>query len=214
MNHSDACRHGAILPVRSSGGSNDLAVWRRLDAPDTNFTPSPASHTSGKSSAAAPATPIQRQRAVNSRSAAASFQCDAVDPCALTPTAEKISEDTTYGASAPCGHLHGGDGRAPGCLSHRARPRADTTERRDPGASGIAAGSAGIATAPGQWPQAVAATNTSVHQMARQQALAELLNDLREYSAASPAFRHFWRVVALHNIRRFRRDHLQPEQIG
>jgi len=48
--------------------------------------------------------------------------------------------------------------------------------------------------------------------MARQQALAELLNDLREYSAASPAFRHFWRVVALHNIRRFRRDHLQPER--
>ena len=46
----------------------------------------------------------------------------------------------------------------------------------------------------------------------RAQALAELLNDLAEYRAASPAFRHFWRVVALHNIRRFRRDYLQPER--
>ena len=46
----------------------------------------------------------------------------------------------------------------------------------------------------------------------RQQALDELLNDLREYRAASPAFRHFWRVVALHNIARFRRDWLIPER--
>ena len=46
----------------------------------------------------------------------------------------------------------------------------------------------------------------------RAQALAELLNDLAEYRAASPAFRHFWRVLALHDIRRFRRDHLIPER--
>ena len=46
----------------------------------------------------------------------------------------------------------------------------------------------------------------------RQQALAELLNDLAEYRAASPTFRHFWRVVALHDIARFRRDYLQPER--
>ena len=46
----------------------------------------------------------------------------------------------------------------------------------------------------------------------RAQALAEMLASIHEYRAASPAFRHFWRVVALHNIRRFRRDHLFPER--
>ena len=46
----------------------------------------------------------------------------------------------------------------------------------------------------------------------RAQALAELLNVLAEYRAASPAFRHFWRVVALHDIRRCKRDHLEPER--
>ena len=46
----------------------------------------------------------------------------------------------------------------------------------------------------------------------RQQALDELLTSIAEYRAASPAFRHFWRVVALHNIARFRRDHLDPER--
>jgi hypothetical protein len=46
----------------------------------------------------------------------------------------------------------------------------------------------------------------------RQQALDELLNDLREYRAASPAFRPYWRRLALHDIARFRRDHLDPER--
>ena len=46
----------------------------------------------------------------------------------------------------------------------------------------------------------------------RQQALDELLNDLAEYRTASPAFRPFWRRLALHDIRRFKRDWLQPEQ--
>ena len=46
----------------------------------------------------------------------------------------------------------------------------------------------------------------------RAQALAEMLASIAEYRAASPAFRHFWRVVALHNIARFRRDWLQPER--
>ena len=46
----------------------------------------------------------------------------------------------------------------------------------------------------------------------RAQALAEMLASIAEYRAASPAFRHFWRVVALHNIARFKRDHLQPER--
>ena len=47
----------------------------------------------------------------------------------------------------------------------------------------------------------------------RQQALDELLNDLREYGAAShPALRAFWRRLALHDIRRFRRDYLIPER--
>jgi len=46
----------------------------------------------------------------------------------------------------------------------------------------------------------------------RQQALDELLNDLREYAAASPAFRPYWRRLALHDIARFRRDFLVPER--
>ena len=46
----------------------------------------------------------------------------------------------------------------------------------------------------------------------RQQALAELLNDIHEYRAASPAFRPYWRRLALHDIRRFKRDYLQPER--
>ena len=46
----------------------------------------------------------------------------------------------------------------------------------------------------------------------RQQALDELLNDLREYRTASPAFRPYWRRLALHDIARFRRDWLQPER--
>ena len=46
----------------------------------------------------------------------------------------------------------------------------------------------------------------------RQQALDELLNDLAEYRAASPAFRPYWRRLAIHDIARFRRDWLQPER--
>ena len=45
----------------------------------------------------------------------------------------------------------------------------------------------------------------------RQQALAELLNDLAEYRAASPQFRQFWRRLALHDIARFKREFLAPE---
>lgn len=49
--------------------------------------------------------------------------------------------------------------------------------------------------------------------MLRQQCLDELLNDLAEYrSASSPALRAFWRVLALHDIRRFKRDWLAPER--
>jgi hypothetical protein len=46
----------------------------------------------------------------------------------------------------------------------------------------------------------------------RQQALDELLNDLAEYRAASHPFRPYWRRLAIHDIRRFRRDYLQPER--
>jgi hypothetical protein len=46
----------------------------------------------------------------------------------------------------------------------------------------------------------------------RQQALDELLNVLAEYRAASPAFRAFWRKLAMHDIRRFKRDFLVPER--
>jgi hypothetical protein len=35
---------------------------------------------------------------------------------------------------------------------------------------------------------------------------------LAEYRAASPAFRAFWRKLAMHDIRRFRRDWLDPER--
>jgi hypothetical protein len=46
----------------------------------------------------------------------------------------------------------------------------------------------------------------------RQQALDELLNDLREYRAASPAFRPYWRKLAMHDIARFKREFLVPER--
>jgi hypothetical protein len=53
----------------------------------------------------------------------------------------------------------------------------------------------------------------SIHSTLRQQALDELLNDLAEYHAAShPALRAFWRKLAMHDIRRFRRDYLIPER--
>jgi len=56
-------------------------------------------------------------------------------------------------------------------------------------------------------------TNTSVHQMLREQALAEMLNDIREYRTAShPALRAFWRVLALHDVVRFKREFILPER--
>jgi hypothetical protein len=45
----------------------------------------------------------------------------------------------------------------------------------------------------------------------RQQALDELLASIGEYRAASPAYRPFWRRLALHDIARFKRDWLAPE---
>jgi hypothetical protein len=46
----------------------------------------------------------------------------------------------------------------------------------------------------------------------RAQALDEMLASIAEYRAASPAFRPYWRRLALHDIRRFRRDWIQPER--
>ena len=55
--------------------------------------------------------------------------------------------------------------------------------------------------------------NTAVHQMARAQALTEVINDIAEYRAAShPALRAFWRVLALHDIVAFKREFLIPER--
>jgi hypothetical protein len=45
----------------------------------------------------------------------------------------------------------------------------------------------------------------------RQQALDELLASIAEYRAASPAFRPYWRKLAMHDIARFRREFLAPE---
>ena len=53
--------------------------------------------------------------------------------------------------------------------------------------------------------------STSVYSSLRAQALAELLNGLAEYRAASPAFRPYWRKLARHDIARFKRDFLRPE---
>jgi hypothetical protein len=39
-----------------------------------------------------------------------------------------------------------------------------------------------------------------------------MLASIHEYAAASPAFRPYWRRLALHDIARFRRDHLDPER--
>jgi hypothetical protein len=46
----------------------------------------------------------------------------------------------------------------------------------------------------------------------RQQALDELLASIREYRAASPAFRPYWRKLAMHDIARFKREFLVPER--
>jgi hypothetical protein len=54
----------------------------------------------------------------------------------------------------------------------------------------------------------------SSQHLPRQQALDELLNDLAEYAAASPAFRPYWRKLALHDIARFRRDFSVPEKLA
>ena len=48
----------------------------------------------------------------------------------------------------------------------------------------------------------------------RQHALDELLASIHEYAAASPAFRPYWRRLALHDIGRFRRDFLVPEKLA
>jgi hypothetical protein len=39
-----------------------------------------------------------------------------------------------------------------------------------------------------------------------------LLTSIHEYAAASPAFRPYWRKLAMHDIARFRRDYLAPER--
>ena len=52
----------------------------------------------------------------------------------------------------------------------------------------------------------------SIHSTLRQQALDEMLTSIHEYAAASPAFRPYWRRLALHDIARFKRDWLQPER--
>ena len=39
-----------------------------------------------------------------------------------------------------------------------------------------------------------------------------MLASIHEYAAASPAFRTYWRKLAMHDIARFKRDYLQPER--
>ena len=70
------------------------------------------------------------------------------------------------------------------------------------------------ATCDGEWRTKSRANNPfCLQHLLRQQALTELLNDIAEYRAAShPALRAFWRVLALHDIARFRRDYLRPER--
>jgi hypothetical protein len=46
----------------------------------------------------------------------------------------------------------------------------------------------------------------------RAQCLDEMLEAIRQYYVASPPFRHFWRVLALHEIARFKRWFLWPER--
>ena len=46
----------------------------------------------------------------------------------------------------------------------------------------------------------------------REQCLSEMLRCISEWRAASPAFRPFWRDLALHEIRQFRRWFLIPER--
>ena len=52
----------------------------------------------------------------------------------------------------------------------------------------------------------------SMQHLLRQQALDELLASIVEYRAASPAFRPYWRKLAMHDIARFKRELIQPER--
>ena len=53
---------------------------------------------------------------------------------------------------------------------------------------------------------------TSVTESYRAQALDEMLASIAEYRAASPAFRPYWRRLAMHDIVRFKREWLAPER--
>ena len=55
---------------------------------------------------------------------------------------------------------------------------------------------------------------TCVTESYRAQRLAEMLASIAEYRAASPAFRHFWRRLALHDVVQFKRDFLVPEKLA
>lgn len=207
--HDGLLSHYRRCPVRggradSSSGTSQDCISGGIGAPVTSLLPV-IGLSSGEIPATEPVSQIQRQLNVNSRSAASLFQCDGAVTYALT-SAEKFPEkDTPYGASAPCSHLHGGDDRAPRRLLDCAGSPALTTQPGNPGAAAVAAGSAGVATGQGQRPP-IAGT-------LRQQALDEILNDIGEWRTAShPALRAFWRKLAIHDIRRFRRDYLQPER--
>jgi hypothetical protein len=56
------------------------------------------------------------------------------------------------------------------------------------------------------------APSYNVRDIVRAQTLNEMLASIAEYQTASPAFRPYWRRLALHDIARFRRDWLQPER--
>ena len=189
--------------MRHSPSPDFPTCWRPFDTPSPDYIPSRGLSSSGKNSVAEPATSIQRQLSINFRSASSSFQSDAVASLTHHSTEKFSAKDATNATSAPCRDLRGGDDRAPRCLSDRARPPACATQPGDTGTAGAAAGSAGGAAAPRQRP--------ALGSTLRSQALDELLASIREYRAASPAFRPYWRKLAMHDIRRFRRDYLQPE---
>ena len=205
MNHSKTERHGAILPVRSSDGFNGLMVGRRLDATTTDIIPSLRRNTSdNRSNFAGLARGLKR--------------CDSAVSGNPLPQADLLhgktqpigrEENFAHGTTTAPTIWHPTGETAPevaeaGTGSDRRRLRHER--------GGATTPRPGTAIDRPRADRPVPAPAVRIGSTLRQQALDELLNDLREYRTASPAFRPFWRRCTLHDVVRFKRDHLQPER--
>jgi hypothetical protein len=177
-----------------------------LDAPAGNYSPSLACHASGNRSVATALTgdpqrcdygvsgnQLQQTNFVHCNTTRARREEICAHGPATTPTIWHTTGETTPEVDQAG---TGGDRR-------RLRPERGRVEAPRADAAGIGS------RADRPLPTATIGIGSTL----RDQALAELLNDLSEYRAAShPALRAFWRKLALHDVHAFRRDYLIPER--